>query len=143
VQGWVTSAGVLREVGRQIRMAPAQAGTGPDHGDQASPPREPPAPLPGYEVIEITVSGDSPAAGQDLHDVSWPPGSTPVSVRHGRRLRPAGPGLTLAPGDRVSLLAPAPGRPPHQHGTTAGGRTTGPAARPDHVQAVADESGDA
>jgi chloride channel protein, CIC family len=142
VQGWVTSAGVLQEVGRQISTAPAQAGTGPDHGGQASPPRDPPAPLPGYEVIEIIVDGDSPAAGRELHDVTWPPGSTPVSVRHGRRLRAAGPGVTLAPGDRVSLLAPAPGSPQHQHGTTAGGRTTGPAARPDHVQALADGSGD-
>jgi len=142
VQGWVTSTSVLQEVGRQIRTTPAEAGTGPDHGDQASPPREPPAPLPGYEVIEITVSGDSPAAGRELRDVTWPPGSTPVSVRHGRRLRAAGPGVTLAAGDRVSLLAPAPGRPPQQHASTAGSRSTGLAGRGDHVQALEDGSGD-
>jgi hypothetical protein len=31
-----------------------------------------------------------------------------VSVLHGRRLRPPDPDITLAPGDRVSLLLPAP-----------------------------------
>jgi chloride channel protein, CIC family len=142
VEGWVTSTSVLREIGRQITTAPAPADASPDHRGQASPPPEPPTPLPGYELIEITIGRDSPAAGQDLHDVTWPPGSTPVSVRHGRRLHAAGPGVTLAPGDRVSLLAPAPSRPPHQHATTAGSRTTRLAARPDHVQAPADGAGD-
>jgi CIC family chloride channel protein len=138
VQGWVTGSSVLQEIGRQISTAPAPAGPGPDHGNQASPPPGPPAPLPGYEVIEIAIGGDSPAAGRDLHDVTWPPGSTPVSVRHGRRLRPVGPGVTLAPGDQVSLLTPAPARPPHQHAGTASSHTTGLAVRPDHVQAPAE-----
>ena len=42
-------------------------------------------------------------------DVTWPAGSTPVIVLRGHQLRPPQPGLTLAPGDRVSLLTAAPG----------------------------------
>jgi chloride channel protein, CIC family len=134
VEGWVTSTSVLQEVGRQMRITQAPA-AGPDHSAEV-PPREPPVPLPGYEVIEIAIGRDSPAAGRELHDVTWPPGSTPVSILHGRQLHPARPGLTLAPGDRVSLLAP---RPParQQYGAPPPGR---PAARPgsasNHGQAL-------
>jgi chloride channel protein, CIC family len=118
VEGWVTGAGVLAEVGRRISTARARA-AGRDGGGQAPRPAKPPVPLAGYEVIEIAISGDSPAAGHELRDVTWPPGSIPVSVLRGRRLHEAGPGTTLAPGDRVNLLAPAPGHPPHQRGVLA------------------------
>jgi Trk K+ transport system NAD-binding subunit len=75
--------------------------------------RHPPAPLPGYQLVEITIPGSSRAAGRTLADVAWPPGSTPVSVLHGRRLHAPDPGLTLATGDRVSLLIPD--SPPARH----------------------------
>ena len=68
--------------------------------------RQPPAPLPGYQLVEITVIDASPAAGRALASVAWPPGSTPVSVLHGSRLHAPDPSLTLAAGDRVSLLVP-------------------------------------
>ncbi|MGD0377226.1 MAG: TrkA C-terminal domain-containing protein [Streptosporangiaceae bacterium] len=58
---------------------------------------------------------DTPAAGRKLGDVPWPPASTPVSVLRGRRLRAPRPDSDLAPGDRVSLLIPAPQNPPPQH----------------------------
>jgi TrkA-C domain len=80
-------------------------GTGGSVGREGQPP----TPLPGYEVIEIAISAGSPAAGHKLRDVAWPPGSTPVSVLRGRQLRAAEPGLALAKGDRVNLLAPLPG----------------------------------
>jgi chloride channel protein, CIC family len=115
VEGWVTSTSVLQEAGRQIRSTQAQAGTGPDHRNQPSPPAGPPTLLPGYEVIEITIGRDSPAADQELRNVTWPPGSTPASILRGGRLRAADPGVTLAHGDRVILLAPAPGNPPQRH----------------------------
>ena len=57
----------------------------------------------------ITIASDSPASGRKLGDVTWPSASTPVSILRGRHLRPPDPQLTLAPGDRVSLLTVAPG----------------------------------
>jgi CIC family chloride channel protein len=111
VQGWVTSASLLRALARQISGAlddavRAQAAASGQQADAEAMLRHPPAPLPGYQLIEITIPGSSPAAGRTLADVAWPPGSTPVSVLHGRRLHAPDPGLTLAAGDRVSLLTP-------------------------------------
>jgi chloride channel protein, CIC family len=138
VEGWVTSTSVLQEVARQMRTTRARApAADPDHAAEVSPPGEPPAPLPGYEVIEIAIGRDSPAAGRELHDVTWPPGSTPVSILHGRQLYPARPGRTLAPGDRVSLLAPGASacRGSTARRTTAappgGGAAQGTTAMPD------------
>jgi chloride channel protein, CIC family len=113
IPGWVTAPDVLRTIARQITAVQAQtqqaqlsddwdlAGLGPL-------PQEPPTPLRGYRFTEITVTAGSPAAGRTLADVTWPPGATPVIVLRGRQLRPPKPDLTLAPGDRISLLTPAP-----------------------------------
>ena len=120
IQGWATSASVLRALSRKIsgahdEVAQAQAAADWDHDVTESPEQHPPAPLPGYQVIELAIADDSPAAGQKLKDVRWPPASTPVSVLRGRQLRAPHPDLTLTAGDRVSLLLPAPGGPPSQH----------------------------
>jgi len=120
LQGWVTSAGLLRALAREIsgtrgEAAQAEAVAGLDHGDAEAMLRHPPTPLPGYEVIEITITDGSPAAGRRLGDVPWPPGSTPVSLLRGRQLHAPDHGSDLAPGDRVSLLIPAPQNPPPPH----------------------------
>ncbi len=120
IQGWVTSTGVLRTLARQITTTQAETTQAQVAADWAHPGpdsvmRHPSAPLPGYQVIEITLTGDSRGAGRKLGELAWPPASTPVSVLRGRSLRPPDPELTLAPGDRVSLLAPAPGASPAQH----------------------------
>jgi len=111
VQGWVTSVGVLHALARQIsdartETAQAQVSAEWDHADTESLLAHPPAPLAGYRVIEIAVTAGSPAAGQKMGAVPWPPDSTPVSVLRGRRLWPPNPDMTLNPGDQVSLLAP-------------------------------------
>jgi CIC family chloride channel protein len=111
VQGWVTSASLLRALSRQVSGAPdeatgAQAAAGPGDGEAQAILSQPPAPLPGYQLIEITIPSASPAAGRTLADVAWPAGSTPVSVLHARQLHAPDPGITLATGDRVSLLIP-------------------------------------
>jgi chloride channel protein, CIC family len=113
VQGWVTAAGLLRALARQITGAQAgtvqaQAAADWEHHDAQAIRHQPPAPLPGYQVAEITITKDSPAAGRKLADIAWPPASTPVSVLSGRRLRPPDNEITLAAGDRVSLLIPVP-----------------------------------
>jgi chloride channel protein, CIC family len=124
VQGWVTTASLLRALARQVSGAPdeatrAQAAAGPGDGGAQAMLRQPPAPLPGYQLIEITIPSASPAAGRTLADVAWPSGSTPVSVLHGRQLHAPDPGLTLATGDRVSLLIPGSQPAPEVIGESA------------------------
>jgi CIC family chloride channel protein len=124
VQGWVTSASLLRALARKISGAhgeatQAQADAAQDHRDTQDMLAHPPVPLPGYQVIEITITDDSPAAGRKLADVSWPPASTPVSLLRGQQLYPPHPGSDLAPGDRVNLLIPAPHNPPPPHADDA------------------------
>jgi CIC family chloride channel protein len=113
VEGWVTGASVLRALARhvtggQAAAAQAQAAADPEHGDAESMLEHPSAPLPGYQVIEVTIPGDSPVAGRKLGELPWPPAATLVSVLRGRRLRPPEDGITLSAGDRVSLLVPVP-----------------------------------
>jgi len=56
----------------------------------------------------VTLGPGSSAAGTALGSVRWPAGVIPVAVLRHRSLREPDPDLTLAVGDRVSLLAPAP-----------------------------------
>ncbi len=116
IEGWLTNTSVLQALARKLstaRTETARAQLAADWGHQDLEPslREPPAPLPGYQVAEITIAAVSPAAGQRLEDVAWPPGCTPVSVLRAGRLCPASPAVVLRAGDRVSLLVTAPGRP--------------------------------
>ena len=104
IQGWVTAPDVLRAIAREISTTPAQTSADWDHADPDSLLKHPPTPLPGYRFIEIFVATGSPAAGRKLGEIAWPRGSVPVSILRGRHLRPPDPQLTLAPGDRVSLL---------------------------------------
>ena len=116
VQGWITGASVLDAVAREIGGPPPQvpARAGPD-GESSR--QEPPNPLPGYQVLEVTIEDGSPASGQALGAITWPPGSFPVSVLRNRTLQDAEPSLTLTPGDRINLLAraPQPSLPPLAH----------------------------
>jgi CIC family chloride channel protein len=109
LQGWITSQNVLQAVGR-VTVGPAAGRARFAAGGAPPDPRadlhEAPAPLPGYQILEITITGDSPAAGKTLGDTTWPPGSLPVSVLDHHTLRDPDLGITLAPGDRVNLLAP-------------------------------------
>jgi hypothetical protein len=84
-------------------------------------PGQPPAPLPGYQILEITISAGSPSAGQALGDTTWPPGWIPVTILDNHTLRDPDPAITLAPGDRVNLLArePRSPEPSHPRGETA------------------------
>ena len=119
IPGWVTAPDVLRAIGRQLSTAQphtqqAQVSADWDQTDSDALAQHPPTPLPGYRLTEIAVTAGSPAAGRKLGDVSWPPGSTPVTVLRGRQLRPPRPDLILAPGDRVSLLTAAPASSPER-----------------------------
>jgi chloride channel protein, CIC family len=113
LEGWVTSEGVLRALARRVagttadETAHAQATADGEPDDPRAMLEHPSVPLPGYYVAEITITGNSPAAGRKLGDVSWPHASTPVLVLRGGSLRQPHPDTVLDPGDRVSLLIPA------------------------------------
>jgi chloride channel protein, CIC family len=103
---------VLQAVAREIGTSPQAQGAGEPAAARNG--ARPPTPLPGYQVLEVTIDEGSPAAGRTLGAVAWPPGHVPVSVLHRHALQDPDPGRTLEPGDRVSLLAPAPGQPAPQ-----------------------------
>jgi len=114
VEGWVTNASVLQALARQLGTAQAQAAQAQlaadwAHDDLESSLREPPAPLPGYRVLEVSIGAESPAAGRRVGDIAWPAGAVSVTVLRGGRLRAADPGIVLRARDRISLLTPAPG----------------------------------
>ena len=117
LEGWITNASVLRAVGGEIGRARPDGSRTP--GAAAGGEPAPPTPLTGYQVIELAVTDSSPAAGAKLGQVGWPAGAIPVSVLRDRSLRDPDPGLTLATGDRVSLLIPL--TPAAENGTS--GRT--------------------
>jgi hypothetical protein len=70
-----------------------RADTGQARGSEASETRQnaadgqAPTPLPRYQVLEVTVSSGSPAAGARLSNIRWPDDSIPVSVLHHRALQ--------------------------------------------------------
>ncbi len=133
LQGWLTSQNALQAVARHISAARAAARPAPP--DTQAAVREVPTPLHGYQILEITIPAGSPAAGQALGEMTWPPGWVPVSVQDNHTLRDPDPGIILAPGDRVSLLAREPGNPepPHPRGGPAsqpGGQPPGRTACP-------------
>jgi chloride channel protein, CIC family len=103
VEGWITNASVLRTVASRMGVAPTQDGRGAAAAAGRQP--APPMPLSGYRVIELAVGESSPAAGAELGQVSWPAGTIPVSVLRNHSLKDPDPSLTLAAGDRVSLLS--------------------------------------
>ena len=111
IVGWVTSTSVLGAVAHEIRGAQEQtadaqaaADTGQETPDAAA--AQPPNPLPGYRIVEITLADDSPAAGTRLGDVSWPPGYVPVSLLRDRNLRRPDPRTVIHTGARIALLIP-------------------------------------
>jgi CIC family chloride channel protein len=129
VQGWITGSNVITAVSRRIHEAQAQphapraarvaAWAQPDPGGAV---REPATPLPGYQVLEIAIQDNTPAAGASLGSLRWPPGYTPVSVRRHNQPASPDPGATLSPGDRIVVLVRKPGvrRPPAQQSAASG-----------------------
>ena len=126
--GWITNDSVLHAIAREIGTAPPQAGAPPAQAAGAGLPGqfpEPPTPLPGYQVLEITIGPGSPSAGKAIGTITWPHGYLPVSVLHGRSLHEPHPDLVLAPGDRISLLTgETPGNAADPAGTAS--HTPGP-----------------
>ena len=113
LQGWITTQNVLRAIQRHVSASPAATAEGqlaaewgrPDPGATLT---EPPDPLTGYQLLEVTITPGSPAVGRTLQDTAWPPGAVPVSILTSDTLRNPDPATTLTPGDRINLLTPQP-----------------------------------
>ncbi len=130
VRGWITNHSVLQTLADRIGSSPPRQSTASDSAAGRQPrPAEPPAPLHGYRVLEISVGPGSPDVGRPLRSIRWPPASVPVAILRQRSLREPDPDLTLAEDDRVSLLVPlaagSPSAPPR--GEEDGGCRAGPA----------------
>jgi chloride channel protein, CIC family len=95
VQGWITAPAVLRAIGRQITTsqpatAQAQAAADWDHADPDQLAQDAPNPLPGYQLVEITITSGSPAAGRKLGGITWrPPARRYLSSAAAGSARPA------------------------------------------------------
>ena len=115
LEGWLTTQNVLRAVQRQVSSAPAATARAELAAEWAYPSPEaaldePPDPLAGYQLLEITIPADLPV-GQTLGATPWPAGSIPVSVLTNGTIRDPDPAITLTPGDRINLLTPLPRHP--------------------------------
>ncbi len=112
LRGWIThhdvvralAAGVSSSTG-EIEQGAVAAEFGVD--DPESRAHRPSAPLAGYEIIEITLGLESPAAGHRVGEIAWPPASRVVAVTEGRETVPPVSDTELRAGERVILLAPA------------------------------------
>ena len=68
----------------------------------------------GYEIVELSITPGSLAAGRRIGEVPWPAGAMVVAVTEAGEMTPALPTTTIRAGERVVLLAPVHtnGRPP-------------------------------
>ncbi len=134
VEGWITNHSVLQTVAAQLGSSPPpqNAANGSPTAGRQSSQAKPPTPLHGYRVLDVFVGPDSPAVGRPLRSLRWPSGSVPVAILRQRSLREPDPDLTLAEGDRVSLLAPVPAGSPAM--APRGEREEGRRARPARSQ---------
>jgi CIC family chloride channel protein len=114
LRGWITRRDVLAVLaqsiaaaGRRIEAGAVAADFGADDPERAA--HESSAPLEGYEILELSITPGSDAAGRRLGDVAWPPGALVVAVTDRGEMMPALPATPIRTGERVVLLAPVNG----------------------------------
>jgi len=112
--GWITRRDVIRAVAQSLSASTREAEKGAlasefAAGDSESRIHEPPSPLDGYDLIEITIGPESPQLGRSVGEVPWPPGCLVVAVTEGREIVSPRDEIELRLGDRVIVLAPTAG----------------------------------
>ncbi|HLH13809.1 MAG TPA: chloride channel protein [Solirubrobacteraceae bacterium] len=112
VRGWITGEDVLRVLGERIGSYASEVERGAVAADIAAERPDvdvhvPTTPLRGYEIVELAVAEDSPAAGRRVGEIEWPPGCLVVAIAEGREVVAARRDAELQPGERVILLAPS------------------------------------
>jgi CIC family chloride channel protein len=88
---------------RRMEAGAVAADFGADNPARAA--RQSSAPLDGYEIVDLSITRESPMAGRRIADIAWPPGSVVVAVTDAGEMLPAQPTTTLSPGERVVVLA--------------------------------------
>jgi chloride channel protein, CIC family len=111
LKGWLTRRDVIRAIGQTFTASTREAEKGSLAAEFAvdDPEKEvhqPTNPLEGYEVVEITVSPDSPLLGLRIDEVPWPPGWLAVAISEGRELGAPRNDSKLLVGVRVILVSP-------------------------------------
>ena len=113
VRGWITRRDVLSALtasvataDRRIEAGAVAAEFGAADAEHAA--RRSSAPLDGYDIVDLSITAQSPAAGRRVSDAPWPQGSIIVAVTVRGELVAALPETTIRTGDRVLLLAPVP-----------------------------------
>ena len=110
--GWITRADVLQTLANSASSSAAEIEHGAIAADfAAQDPKAlahtPSTPLSGYEIIEITITPQSPALGRQAGNIAWPPGSLIVAIGEGHEITPVRNDTELHAGERIILLAPA------------------------------------
>jgi CIC family chloride channel protein len=110
--GWITRRSVLQAISgrlsssiRDVERGALAAESGADDADSRL--HTPSNPLHGYQIVEITISRESPALGRRLGELPWPPGYLVVAVTERREIGAPQRDSELRVGERVILLAPA------------------------------------
>ena len=112
LQGWITRQDVLQTLATSMSASASEIEHGAIAADFAAQDPEalahtPSTPLTGYEIVEITITPDSPALGRRAGNISWPRGSLIVAISEGREIVPVRNDAELHAGERIILLAPA------------------------------------
>ncbi len=121
LRGWVTRRDVLSALAERVSSQPGEAVAGTlatEVNADAARAHLPTSPLPGYDVVEVTIGGGSPALGSRLGQLAWPRGCIVVAVTEGRDVIAPRPDIELRAGERVVLLAPAHHPAPSDVGRT-------------------------
>ncbi len=112
LQGWITRQDVLQTLATSVSSSAAEIEHGAVAADFAARDPEalahtPSTPLSGYEIVEITITPESPALGRRAGHIAWPPGSLNVAISEGHEIVPVRNDTELHAGERIILLAPA------------------------------------
>jgi CIC family chloride channel protein len=112
LQGWITRHDVLQTLATSVSSSATEIERGAIAADFAARDPEalahtPSTPLSGYEIVEITITPESPALGRRAGNISWPPGSLIVAVSQRHHIVPVRYDTELHAGERIILLAPA------------------------------------
>jgi CIC family chloride channel protein len=112
LQGWITRQDVLQTLATSVSSSATEIEHGAIAADFAAQDPEalahtPSTPLSGYEIVEITITPESPALGRHAGNISWPPGSLIVAVSQRHHIVPVRYDTELHAGERIILLAPA------------------------------------
>ncbi len=111
-RGWITRQDVLQTLATSMSSSAAEIEHGAVAADFAARNPEalahtPSTPLSGYEILEITITPESPALGHPAGNIAWPPGSIIVAISEGHEIVPVRNDNELHAGERIILLAPA------------------------------------